>query len=550
METKTQPPKLTGDTAPVKIKPGAVKLNTEFTTLISPEKWRDQLRPESVKEVPHSEILDQLIEQFEPLNYEALAFPKVIELRERLNELNAASEQTDEIFRETENILKQLGKIKLNRVHYIIYLIENVMKVTRGKGWDFRTNCDLIYLYNGAFWATVEQDKIKLFLGNAAKKTAIPDVHSRYFEFWELLLKQLIATAYIEPPKVSNNTVLINLKNGTFSISGTGNVLLPFRSTDFMTYQLPFEYNPKTTAPIFTAHLNRVLPDEEYQNLLSEYLGYVFLKHNSGILRLEKALLLHGGGANGKSVIADTITALMGSDNISSYSLQSLTEEKGFYRAKIQYKLLNYCSDISTKVESACFKKMTSGDPLEACLKYGQPFIMIDYAKLIFNCNELPKTTDHSDAFYRRIKIIPFNVTIPKEEQDNNLASKIIGSELSGVFNWILQGLERLLQQGCFSDCQAADDVLEEYRLSGDSVGLFIDEHQYIKSTTRTIYTAELFGEYKGYCNDSNRKSLNKTNFNTRLKALGIQIDRESGTGQYIVNMEKRVCPDNGISPL
>ncbi len=65
----------------------------------------------------------------------------------------------------------------------------------------------------------------------------------------------------------------------------------------------------------------------------------------------------------------------------------------------------------------------------------------------MFNCNELPKEVEHTNAFFRRFLIIKFDVTIPEANQDKNLSKNIIETELSGVFNWILEGLDRLLIQ-------------------------------------------------------------------------------------------------------
>ena len=188
-------------------------------------------------------------------------------------------------------------------------------------------------------------------------------------------------------------------------------------------------------------------------------MGFVFIKHGSNALKEEKALILYGTGANGKSVFFEIVNALLGPDNVSSYSLQSLTNDNGYFRAKLANKLVNYASEINGNMEAALFKQMVSGEPVEARLPYGQPFILRQYAKLIFNCNELPKDVEHSNAYYRRFLIIPFDVTIPEHEQDKNLHIKIIEKELSGVFNWVLQGLSRLLEQKRFSDCEAAQQL-------------------------------------------------------------------------------------------
>lgn len=120
--------------------------------------------------------------------------------------------------------------------------------------------------------------------------------------------------------------------------------------------------------------------------------------------------------------------------------------------------LVNYASEISTRMDNFFFKQMVPGEPIEARLPYGKPFKQENYAKLIFNCNALPRDVEQSNAYFRRFLIIPFNVTIPEAEQDRQLSSKIVASEFSGVFNWVLDGVERLLADRGFTDCKAASE--------------------------------------------------------------------------------------------
>ncbi|MBL0152061.1 MAG: hypothetical protein IPP93_00665 [Chitinophagaceae bacterium] len=109
--------------------------------------------------------------------------------------------------------------------------------------------------------------------------------------------------------------------------------------------------------------------------------------------------------------------------------------------------MVNYASEVNGKLETSIFKQLVSGEPVDARLPYGEPFTLINYAKLIFNCNELPKDVEQTHAYYRRFLIIPFDITIPESDQDKELSKKIIETELSGVFNWLLEGLKRLLKQ-------------------------------------------------------------------------------------------------------
>ncbi len=191
-----------------------------------------------------------------------------------------------------------------------------------------------------------------------------------------------------------------------------------------MTYQLPFRYDSKAEAPLFEAYLNKVLPDQERQKVLAEYLGFVFIKHGSNALKEEKALILYGTGANGKSVFFEIVNALLGEENVSSYSLQSLTNDNGYFRAKIANKLVNYASEINGTLEASIFKQLVSGEPVEARLPYGQPFTLKQYAKLVFNCNELPKDVEHTNAYFRRFLIIPFDVTIPRKSRTRTCIPK------------------------------------------------------------------------------------------------------------------------------
>ncbi|MDQ3819665.1 MAG: DUF5906 domain-containing protein, partial [Acidobacteriota bacterium] len=186
---------------------------------------------------------------------------------------------------------------------------------------------------------------------------------------------------------------LINLRNGTFEITPTGGHLREPRREDFLTYQLPFDYDPNASATLWQKFLDRVLPDKAQQNVLAEYIGYVFTR-----LKLEKTLMLLGAGANGKSVIFDVINALLGRENITNFSLESLRRD--YQRAMLANKLLNYSSESSTRLDADIFKKLTSGEPIDARLPYGQPFIMSHYAKMALNCHAMLSIRKHSSAAF------------------------------------------------------------------------------------------------------------------------------------------------------
>lgn len=394
----------------------------DFAGLINPNELLDHisdLTSATISEpLQHSTILKTLVDQTEPVDFFAAAFPEYIDKRERLetleNEHANTKDQAEckELEAEANQLRKSLRGARLTEKHYLILAIENLMKMALSKNWGLCKHQDFVYLYNGIFWSELDHSEFEQALGLAAEKMAIDKFNAKYFAFREKLLKQFLSYAHFNPPTSQNDNVLINLKNGTFEIKADGEThLRPFQPDDFLTYQLPFDYDPTAQAPIFHAYLNRVQPDEASRKVLAEYLGYIFIRNGNKNLKEEKALVLYGSGANGKSVFFEIVCAMLGVENVSNYSLQSLTSENGYHRAKIASKLLNYASEINGNLEASLFKQMISGEPLEARLPYGEPFIMKQYAKMIFNCNELPREVEHTNAFFRRFLIVPFEVT-------------------------------------------------------------------------------------------------------------------------------------------
>ncbi|GAB2554294.1 DNA primase family protein [Spirosoma areae] len=458
----------------------------------------------------HQEVMSDLLEQVEKIDYRQLA------------ELDPDDEDA-----------------KLKKEHYLVITVEQILELAKLNKWGICRRDAFFYTFNGAFWKVIEKDELKAFLRKAAERMGVEKFKARYVEFSKDLFEQFNETAYLPAPQTNRDIVRINLTNGTFEISTQCQTLRAPDATDFLTHQLPFAYDPNAKAPLFNAFLDRVLPDADCQRVLAEFMGYVFV--SPARLKLEKALLLYGSGANGKSVIFEILTALLGPDNVGHCSLQSLTDEKGYHRAQLANKLVNYASEISGKLESNIFKQLASGEPIEARLPYGQPFILKDYAKLIFNCNELPTDVEHTNAYFRRFLIVPFSVSIPEHEQDKQLSAKIIASELSGVFNWILSGLRRLLEQGRFTDADAVRHQLDLYKRQSDSVRLFLDENEYQADTERYTLLKDLYRDYKGFCSEDGYKPVNNRNFQKRLNANGVLTERK--TAGYVAFTRKSDTP-------
>lgn len=428
---------------------------------------------------------------------------------------------------------------KISNSKYQIVIVNEILDLAKKNKHSICQNHQSIFLYNGAYWKKYSNEDFSNFLGKVAKKMGVDRYTAESYLFKEQLLKQFHSSAYLQEPKVDKNKVLINLIGGTFEIERGVTRAREHKAEDFLTYQLPFAYNQYSTANKFQTYLDKVLPDKERQRVIAEYLGYVFIKHGSNILKAEKVLVLYGCGANGKSVLYEIVMALFGGHNVSSFSLESLTDTNGYYRAQIDTKLLNYASEISSKMDTTRFKAMISGEPIEARHPSGRAMQLEQYAKMIFNCNELPKDTEQTNAFFRRFLIVPFDIIIPDAEQNTNLHNEIIESELSGVFTWVLKGLSRLLDQKSFSNCIASNRALEKYKTDTDNVKLWLDTDNYDRDDDIPTQLKEAYIQYSTFCYEGGFNKLNKMNFQKRLERLGYKVARGNANMVYI-NINKK----------
>lgn len=519
--------------------------DTKFSELITSdiEKQTDKIE---VHCTSATDILNNLLDSIKAVDFLYLAYPESEKVKTRIKELEPFIKNSDgslntnnkEGVKEYNDLNKKLNTFRLTNNHYLILVIEHLLKTAKANNWGLAKKNDFIYVYNEEYWINIDKEELKHFLGQVALKMGVEKFKGKIHTFRDDLYKQFMSEAYLPTPKTDDKKVLINLLNGTFEISPTRRKLREFKRADFITHQLPFMHDEQATAPMFEKFLDEVIPDQSKQKVLAEYLGYIFIK--SSVLKLEKTLILYGTGANGKSVVFEIIEALLGAENMSNYSLSNLTDRNGYYRAMIADKLVNYASEIGRDLDNAYFKQLASGEPIDARLPYGNPIRVTEYAKLIFNSNELPHATEHNNAYFRRFLIINFDVTIPEAKQDKDLANKIIKSELSGIFNWILKGVERLLEQRKFSYSKAIENTLNIYKNESDTVKLFLDENEYKPSENYTTIQ-NLYPSYNSFCLNGGYRPVNRSNFIKRLEHHGIVVIRR--TVGYVAFVEPDLTP-------
>lgn len=337
----------------------------------------------------------------------------------------------------------------------------DIYTVSQNSGFPFVSMDGKIYIYTGTHLEEVDVDELMMFLKFSYQKLSGNSVYCGKRELINGLTAQFPYTVMGLNVKQAEDK--INFGNGTLDLK-TGN-LCKHNWADYFRYVLPYNYDKNASCPMFMKYLNEVMPEKEAQDVLSEYVGWLFMPG----LKLEKILFLYGSGCNGKSVFIDIVEALLGKENISHESLSDLCGEYGANsRSNLAGKILNTCSDVAPNAFAGdLFKRIASGEPISTKILYKDVTTLTDYAKMIFCLNELPKTNDTSNGFYRRFLIAPFNVQIPKNKINPNLAKDIISHELPGIMNWVLEGRERLRMNGKFTDSPVMNKTLEEYKKMG-----------------------------------------------------------------------------------
>lgn len=435
----------------------------------------------------------------------------------------------------------------IREYEYHSAITKAVIATAEKEGYRFAKvkDSDLVYLFNSRYWEQVSEDYLNNFLKECAERMGIAELKAMCPRFRNSLHETFVKNIILFPDLPESESIKINLLSGTFEINARKNEtqFQPFSPDDYLTYQLPFDYAPDATCPIWQKHLDKVLPDKSAQLVLAEFIASAFIPVT--VLKLEKMLMLYGQGANGKSVIYNVITALFSERNVSQCSISELTQSTGYYRVMIKDKLLNYSSELGAEFESAIFKQMVSGEEITARSPHEKPITFRCKTKFIVNANIFPRIKEHTDALFRRFIIIPFDVQIPESEQIKDLDTQIISSELSGVFNWVLEGLHRLLNQKGFTDCTASKKMLEKFRKDSDTVLLFLDDNHYVKSDKEFVALKDgIFTDYMNYCNQVGiRHPSGLHRFSERLRNLGFIIKRRNKSN--VVYISTMIPPDD-----
>lgn len=329
-----------------------------------------------------------------------------------------------------------------------------------------------------------------------AKNNQVNEVVSYISDMKEIRRGSLKADPYI-----------LNLKNTRFNIK-TGECL-PFDPEVIEFDRIPVTYDPSAYCADLDKMLNRVfLGDREVINLFEEMLGAVLMKHN----RYQKAFLFCGRGSNGKSTILDLIKLFLGLPNYSTLSLEEVTGR--FNKVLLEHKLANIGDDVDNVAikDTGTLKKMIAGNAISVEHKGEKSYTIEPYATHIYSANEIPRSFDKTDGFYRRWLIIPFNARFSSDDADYDpmIVDKITTpTALSYLLNIGIRGANRLMRNGKFTEPKTVIEALETYKADNSTVLSWVEDKELNDDYMLEKSRDELYSEFVDWCKLSGIKSGN-----------------------------------------
>lgn len=389
---------------------------------------------------------------------------------------------------------------------------------------------DGIYLPNGKTYILENVRKI------------IGSLYTTYFA--NQVVSKIYTDTFIEKETFFNQQneepYLLPVINGLLDIKE--NKLYNFTSHKYFFNKINAKYDPSKDCSNIKEFIRSITRDNLDYLTIGEIFGFALLRE----YKFEKGFMLYGEhGRNGKSKLLSLLKNFVGSQNCASVSLQEIEKEQ-FSLINFHNKLVNISSDIPTTAieNTGIYKSLTGRDPINANRKGKTHIQFVNYAKMIFACNELPIIKTLSNAFWMRWVLIDFpyrflpqheidslddktNVFIQNPEILNGLTTE---DELSGLLNFAIESLKRVEKTNKFSNETNSNMVKKYWLRKSNSVASFIEDC--IELNYEGIMSKQEFRtHYHNYCV---RENLNQMSD----KAIKITLSNELGLSESYNKLE------------
>lgn len=415
---------------------------------------------------------------------------------------------------------------------------EMIVKEIEKNNYIYTTRDDIkseMWIYKNGIYIPQGKSYVKEFTRKILEETFTSQLVNN-------ILSKIEADTYIEHDIFFNQNYLyeIPLLNGILDIRTRK--LSPFNPKKIFFNKLPIEYDESAECPNIIEHFETILKDKSEVPVLLEIFGFLLLKE----YRIEKAIMFVGDGRNGKSKTIELMKRFLGVENCASLPLRSLHEES-FSLSELFGKMANLASDLSKTdlKETGMIKSLIGRDMIQAKRKFLRDLNFVNYAKMVFGANELPRIYDTKDGFWTKWILIEFpykfvtedvlNSKKPEEKEkykiiNPNIIEKLTTpEELSGLLNLALDGLDRLLKQNDFSYSKSVEQVKDMWIRQSDSFTAFCYDHIQ-EDLESSISKKILRREFHKYCKKHKVSGTSDKSIKITLENLyGVVENREFG---------------------
>lgn len=397
------------------------------------------------------------------------------------------------------------------------------------------------YIYDGCRWKRDEQEKINQiakatirsiydtlsYIDDDQKKKdffkhAIRSENEKRLQSMVKLAKSELAMSH---DSLDKDQCKINLKNGTFNLL-TGK-LEPHSPSDLITEFVDIIYDPNATCPTWISFLDKITGSN--RNLiafLKRAIGYCL----SGLTSEQCLFILYGSGSNGKSVFIELIRQLLGSyarqADFNTFILKDGEKVRNDLARLVGARMVAAVESPENKfLDEATVKQLTGSDTVTARFLHQEYFEFRPSFKIWLATNHKPRIKGTDNGIWRRLHLIPFSVTIQKEDQDRSLPDKL-RKELSGILNWALEGFYEWQKIGL----SVPDEVLNatnEYREDQDHFGAFLKDRCFIGPSEKATIS-ELKISYENFCKSLGEMPRSSRSLIRYLKEKGFAEARTS----------------------
>lgn len=430
-------------------------------------------------------------------------------------------------FRLTE--LGNAERIAYEYGHVIKYVSDMGWLIWDGKRWKFDTKKE------------IERITAKVLRGLYKSEDEMETKWARMCERRNIRMnsiKDLMPLVPAEREEFDRHKYLFNVENGIVDLK-TGK-LQPHDRDLKLTQMANVEFDENATCPTWLSFLDQIfLGDKDLIEYMQRLVGYSL----TGDISEQSMYFLVGGGSNGKSTFINTIKKLMG-DYGSQTKSDTFIKKKDTGANNDIARLANarFVSAVESeegeKLQESLVKTITGGEPILARFLRQEFFEYIPEFKVFFTTNHKPIIGGVDDGIWRRVKIIPFSLSLKPHQRDKKLEEKL-SLEMPGIFNWLVEGCLKWQKTG-LRDPKVVTDATGNYKDDMDILAPFLWESCYIdepQNESIRIEAKELYNVYDRWCYQSGERALGNRSFYRMLETKGFGKTKGTGNKTYLTGI-------------